>query len=364
MSEGNRPVYCEQCGSLAEAGDRFCGVCGAGITPNAQDATTREIPTRVQPPRSGTEDQVTSTRNNRAFLIAGVLGVVLLLLVGGGALAFIGLGSATGLLGGADPKPVLPANTRETTASLPEPTREQTRSSITSLPESTREQSRSSIGSTEPRITSPGSTDPNTGETSLDQAAGDYYRAAGAQQWSYTYNHLDSQTRNMFTEEEWYRRNQWFWDRNTIVYHILSTSVVDSSGEPIAEVKVRLTPEYGSAWTRTTYFVKEGGEWLHRFSQEETDLFMPDATFEEFVKAQTSTSSEGTPGPAPKSGLLRFDGSWFVHGTQMNIVSDATSSQIANVGPCITSIDYKGPMCNQINLIEFSEAPASGIVVV
>lgn len=104
MSEGDRPRYCEQCGSLAEAGDRFCGVCGARITPNAPDATTREIPKQVQPPQGGTEDQVTPTRNNRAFLIAGGVGVVLLLLVGGGALAFAGLGSATGLLGGAGPQ--------------------------------------------------------------------------------------------------------------------------------------------------------------------------------------------------------------------------------------------------------------------
>lgn len=276
MSEGDRPRYCEQCGSLTEAGDRFCGVCGAGITPDTPDATTREIPIQVQPPQGATEDQVTPTRNNRALLIAGGVGVVLLLLVGGGALAFVGLGSATGLLGGTPPDPVSPYNTRETTTSLPQPTREQTGSSIES---------------SEPHIASPGSTGPNTEEVNLDEAVGDYYRAAGMEDWAYTYDHLDSQTRSMFTEEAWSRKNQWFWDRNPTVYHILS---IESDGDfegSVAEVEIRITGEDGSTWTRTTYFVKEDGEWLHRFSQEENDLFMPDATFEEFVETHTDASS-------------------------------------------------------------------------
>jgi hypothetical protein len=33
-------------------------------------------------------------------------------------------------------------------------------------------------------------------------------------------------------------------------------------------------------------FTYEDGEWRHRFSQEEYDLFMPDASYEEFVKVQ------------------------------------------------------------------------------
>jgi hypothetical protein len=35
-----------------------------------------------------------------------------------------------------------------------------------------------------------------------------------------------------------------------------------------------------------TYFVYEDGFWRHPFSQEEYELFMPDASYEEFVKAQ------------------------------------------------------------------------------
>ena len=130
----------------------------------------------------------------------------------------------------------------------------------------------------------------NSEGVNLDQAVGDYYRAAGAEEWAYTYNHLDSQTRSMFTEEEWSQKNQWFWDLNPTVYHILSIESDGESEGSVAEVELRITGEDGSSWTRTTYFVKEEGEWLHRFSEEETDLFMPDATFEEFVEAHTDAS--------------------------------------------------------------------------
>jgi hypothetical protein len=54
-------------------------------------------------------------------------------------------------------------------------------------------------------------------------------------------------------------------------------------------VTLTLTYEDGSSSTRTTYFVYEDGQWKHRFGQEEQeeqDLFMPDASYEEFVEAQ------------------------------------------------------------------------------
>ena len=374
MSE-DRSIYCERCGSFAEAGDRFCGVCGARITPNAPGVATREVPNQVQPPQDGTEAQVASIHNNRVFAVAGVVGVALLLLVGGGALAFAGLVSSTGLLGGTNPKPMPPASTWETTTSLPEPTRERTWSPIES---------------TEPKVVSPGSTVPDAKkvlEAEVRSAAQDYYLAAGAEEWDHTYDNLDSQTQSMFTEKEWFRKNQWFWDRNPTVYHILSIEPDSESEDGVAEVELRITGEDDSSWIRTTYFVKESGEWLHRFSDEEMDLFMPNVAFEQFVEAQTGSSLEETPAPVAdgtcetlpgesqdpdcvddqqdqETGLLRFDGSWRVHGTQMNIVSDATSSQIANVGPCT---DPFGPyasdvMCNQVLLIEFEEDPSGGII--
>jgi hypothetical protein len=97
MDEGNRPVYCQRCGSIAQAGDRFCGVCGARITPDAQDAVpTQKIPTQVPPPPA-----VPARRTNRTLLIGIAAGaLVVLLLAGAGALALTGLNPVAGLLGG------------------------------------------------------------------------------------------------------------------------------------------------------------------------------------------------------------------------------------------------------------------------
>ena len=53
----------------------------------------------------------------------------------------------------------------------------------------------------------------------------------------------------------------------------------------VVEVKMRLTYEDGSSSTRATYFVYEDGEWKRAFGQEEKDLFMPEASYEEFVEA-------------------------------------------------------------------------------
>ena len=102
----------------------------------------------------------------------------------------------------------------------------------------------------------------------------------------YTYRNLDSETRGLFTEEEWYQKNRWFADNGTTIYHIESVRMDGASPETVAEVDVRLTGEDGSSSVRTTYFVYEGGAWKHRFGQEETDLLMPGTPYEEFVAVQ------------------------------------------------------------------------------
>lgn len=86
----DRPVYCARCGSMVKAGDRFCGVCGATVSPSAPDAApTREIPTQVYAPPG-------AARRGNAGLFALLAGIgVLVLLV-----AVIGVIFAVNLLGG------------------------------------------------------------------------------------------------------------------------------------------------------------------------------------------------------------------------------------------------------------------------
>jgi hypothetical protein len=137
-----------------------------------------------------------------------------------------------------------------------------------------------------PISSSSSSASPANLEAEAEEAAGDYYRAAGSGDWSYTYEHLDTRTQSLFTQEEWFEKNQWFANNGEVTYHILSADMVDGAQERLASVTLRLTYEDGSSSTRTTYFVYEYGSWKHRFGQEEYDLFMPDLSYEEFVEAK------------------------------------------------------------------------------
>ena len=137
-----------------------------------------------------------------------------------------------------------------------------------------------------PQSTEPEPTGTGDPAAQAEEAAGDYYRAAGSQDWDYTYDALDPDTRAMFTREEWSQKNQWFVDNGTTIYHIESVRPDGASLETLVEVDVRLTGEDGSSPVRTTYFVYEDGSWKHQFGQEEINLFMPGTPYQEFVAAQ------------------------------------------------------------------------------
>ena len=62
-------------------------------------------------------------------------------------------------------------------------------------------------------------------------------------------------------------------------------AVMDLGGQG-AEGTVHRTFEDGTSITRDTYFVLEGGEWTHHFTDEERNLFVPGVPYEEFVAAQ------------------------------------------------------------------------------
>jgi hypothetical protein len=127
-------------------------------------------------------------------------------------------------------------------------------------------------------------------------AAEGYYQAVSSEDWAFTYNALDSETRSLYTKDEWFARNQWFADNGSVTYDVLSVDVDTSSPKPIADVSVGLTYGDGTTSTRLTYFVYENGSWKHRFGEEENDLFMPDASYEEFVAAQGGTASPSASG--------------------------------------------------------------------
>ena len=104
--------------------------------------------------------------------------------------------------------------------------------------------------------------------------------------WAYTYENLDSETRALFTEEEWRLKNRWFADNEDLELESMGVEAVMDLGGQGAEVTVERTFEDGTSLTRETYFVYEGGEWTHHFIDEEKDTFMPGVPYEEFVAAQ------------------------------------------------------------------------------
>jgi hypothetical protein len=124
----------------------------------------------------------------------------------------------------------------------------------------------------------------------LVQAVEDYYQAADRDDWAYTYGHLDSQTQAMFTEEEWYMKNQWFADTYPAPLSDLNVQVNGSPSDPVVSVTVYRGFTDGTSQTRNTYFLIEDGVWKHRFGAEEIDLFMPEASYEEFVAVQQGSS--------------------------------------------------------------------------
>ena len=124
-----------------------------------------------------------------------------------------------------------------------------------------------------PQPEKPDSGNPEGTEAGLRRAAADYYEAVERKDWGYTYDNLDSETKQRFTRSEWIRKNQ---DFDAIDPLVRSTPKITGEVSTSSSVEVTLAQTFGSGATgsRTTYFVWEDGSWKHRFSQEEYDLFL------------------------------------------------------------------------------------------
>jgi hypothetical protein len=131
-------------------------------------------------------------------------------------------------------------------------------------------------------------------ETSLHRAVEDYYEAVDREDWDYTYDNLDSQSRRRFTREEWEKKNQWVADTEQLELSMLEIDTRMSPSGTTADVTVYRTFKDGSFLVRDTYFLYENGSWKHRLSEEELALFMVGTSFEEFVKAKQGGSSEAS----------------------------------------------------------------------
>jgi hypothetical protein len=130
--------------------------------------------------------------------------------------------------------------------------------------------------------------------------------------WGYTYANLDSQTKVVFTKEEWYLKNQWFADTEGLELATMDVTVNGSASDPVIGVTVYRTFKDGTSIDRDTLFVFEDGVWKHRFGQEEIGFFMPEASFEEFVTAQEDSSPSLSASASAALTIRSAGSSWLV----------------------------------------------------
>ena len=131
-------------------------------------------------------------------------------------------------------------------------------------------------------------------EADLEKAVEDYYLAVDREDWGYTYDNLDSQTRALFDEEEWYLKNQYFADTEGLELATMDVQVAGYASNPLVGVTVYRTFTDGTSIDRDTAFVWEDSDWKHRFVGEELEIYAPEASYEEFVAQQLGATSVAT----------------------------------------------------------------------
>jgi micrococcal nuclease len=142
-------------------------------------------------------------------------------------------------------------------------------------------------------------------------AAEAYYEAAAARKWGYTYDHLDSETQSAYTEQEWFAKNEYLANTGAVTYTIQSVVMDSAYPDTVANVTVVLTATDSSTNVRNTYWVYEGGSWLHRFSVEEYDLLASAPTAGASTSASGVSSVSPSPTPSPSSSTDELDCSDF-----------------------------------------------------
>jgi sugar-specific transcriptional regulator TrmB len=134
-------------------------------------------------------------------------------------------------------------------------------------------------------------------ESAEDQAlraAQEYYAAAAAGNYNYTYDALTSAARGQFSEEEWVSANTAL-GSDAGTYSIDSVDMVDDS---TADVYLTITAADGSSSERFTQFVLEGADWKHELTQDEYALF---AGATDTASATASASSSASASSADET---------------------------------------------------------------
>lgn len=149
-------------------------------------------------------------------------------------------------------------------------------------------------------------------EEKLRLAVQTYYEAVVNENCNYTYDHLDSQTRQQYNRGEQVQKNQLFAVQCPIKRTVPNIDAKVSSSEVNVSVTLIFT-NYPTKY-RITSFVYEDGARKHRELKEELDLFMPGAPYDQFVKANSQGRPDRCliPSTTPPSTLKYTDAAWLV----------------------------------------------------
>lgn len=147
-TERDRPVYCPNCGTKTTSGDRFCGVCGTAILsppPQAEQVI----------PEPAVAAQAPTARRSRPLLLVGAIAILLILLVGTGAIALVAFNPGIGLLGDSSSQSQntggnAPEKQQTTTESTTSPKSDQAGKPQTTVREATQAPSPSTVSADDP----------------------------------------------------------------------------------------------------------------------------------------------------------------------------------------------------------------------
>jgi hypothetical protein len=226
----------------------------------------------VQPPPG-----VQGRRRNRSWIVAAVLGALLIfLLVGAGALALNGFGGSGGLLGGAGSPPHSSRTPHAPNDGSKAPPSHAATPNSSAPGEKTVDLSHDTSPPAEPTTTQSASPQPGPNgsgsqdpEVQGEQAARDYYDAAENGEWKYTYRHLYYPDKQRYTYDQWVTINENAGTASA-TFQIDAVQAVDTKlGAPAVQVALTVYAADGTSFTRTTHFYLIDGLWEHVLTDEE-----------------------------------------------------------------------------------------------
>jgi hypothetical protein len=113
-------------------------------------------------------------------------------------------------------------------------------------------------------------------EQEANQAVANYYNAAEDGDFTYTYNNLTSYGQTYYTYDQWVTLNTNSGTASStfnVDYVTIESPAKSQLEKTDAKVDLTIYAPDGNTYTRTTYFVQEGGAWKHVLTEEERAIF-------------------------------------------------------------------------------------------